>query len=130
LIHLKLLAISFQTSGEQSCTSQEKVKILNEYFCIVFTPDRTDEDLPSIGDSPFPTISQINLQASGITKLLIHLKLQEIPPKFLKMFAEDLSPSLLILFSASLKQGTIPTDWKNATVSPIFKKGPQSDPAN
>jgi len=31
------------------------VKILNEYFCTVFTPERTDEDLPRIGDSPFPT---------------------------------------------------------------------------
>jgi len=106
------------------------VKILNEYFCTIFTPDRTDEDLPSIGDSPFPSISQINLQASGITKLLKGLDPSKaagsdhFPAKFLKMLAEDLTPCLFILFSASLKQGTVPTDWKNATVSPIFKKGP------
>jgi len=91
---------------------------LNEYFCTVFTSDRTDDDLPSIGDSPFPSISQINLQASGITKLLKDLDPSKaagpdhIPAKFLKMFVEDLTPCLFILFSASLKQGTIPTDRK------------------
>ena len=42
----------------------------------------------------------------------------------------NLTPCLFILFSASLKQGIIPTDWKKATVSPIFKKGSRSDPAN
>ena len=127
---------SLERNGQSYTTSQEKARILNEYFCTVFTPDRNDEDLPTIGDSPFSSISKINLQASGITKLLKDLDPSKaagpdhIPAKFLKMFAEDLTPCLFILFSASLKQGIIPTDWKKATVSPIFKKGSRSDPAN
>ena len=102
---------------------------MNDYFCTVFTPDRNNEELPSIGDSPFLSIPKIKLQASGITKLLKDLDPSKaagpdhIPAKFLKLFAEDLTPCLFVLFSASLKQGVIPTDWKKAIVTPIFKKG-------
>ena len=59
---------SLKRDGQSYTTSKEKAKISNEDFCTVFTSDTTDEDLPSIGDSPFPSISQINLQASEITK--------------------------------------------------------------
>ena len=34
-----------------------------------------------------------------------------------------LTPILTLIFSASLKQGKTPDDWKEANVSPIFKKG-------
>jgi len=76
------------------------------------------------------------LQISGITKPLKDLDPSKatgpdnIPAQFLKLFAEDLSPCLFTLFSASLKQGVIPADWKRAMVTPIFKKGLRSDPAN
>ena len=58
---------SLERNGQSYTTSQEKARILNEYFCTVFTPNRNDEDLPSIGDSPFSSISKINLQALGLT---------------------------------------------------------------
>ena len=85
---------------------------------------------------PFQAFSNINLQAFGITKLLKDLDPSKasgpdhIPAKFLNLFAEELTPCLYILFSASLKQGVIPADWKKALITPIFKKGSRSDPAN
>jgi len=53
----------------------------------------------------------IDLQALGITKLLQDLdpskaaRPDNIPARFLKLFAEDLTPCLFIPFSASHKQG-------------------------
>ena len=44
--------------------------------------------------------------------------------------AEELSPSLTLIFTASLQQGKIPQNWKKALVSPIFKKGDQTNPTN
>ena len=44
--------------------------------------------------------------------------------------AEPLTPILTLIFSASLKQGQTPDDWKEANVSRIFKKGDKSQPAN
>ena len=44
--------------------------------------------------------------------------------------AEPLTPLLTLIFSASLKQEQTPDDWKDAKVTPIFKKGDKSQPAN
>ena len=49
---------------------------------------------------------------------------------YLKEIAETLTPILTLIFSASLKQGKTPDDWKEANVSLIFKKGDKSQQAN
>ena len=33
-------------------------------------------------------------------------------------------------FSASLEIGVVPVDWKDAGITPLFKKGKKSDPQN
>ena len=48
----------------------------------------------------------------------------------LKEMAEELSPSLALIFSASLQQGKIPQDWRKALITPLFKKGDQTNPTN
>ena len=53
-----------------------------------------------------------------------------LPSRYLKLIADELIPSLFLLFSASLKQGRIPADWKRAMITPIFKKGLRNDPTN
>jgi len=104
---------TLQKDGKSYTDSQDKARILNDYSCTVFSSD-SDNDLPTIGVSPFPSIAPIVLQPNGIIKLLQDLDSSkaagpdQIPAKFLKLFAEELSPSLFILFSASLKQGAIP----------------------
>ena len=44
----------------------------------------------------------------------------------LKYLARPLS----ILFSASLEFGVVPIDWKDAGITPLFKKGKKSDSQN
>ena len=46
----------------------------------------------------------------------------KLPSKFLKQFANDLTPMLTLIYRASLDQGSIPEDWKKALVTPVFKK--------
>ena len=41
-----------------------------------------------------------------------------------------ISPTLVLVFQASLLQGRVPAEWKSAYVTPIFKKGDKSTPAN
>jgi ribonucleases P/MRP protein subunit RPP40 len=42
----------------------------------------------------------------------------------------ELAWLLTRVMRASLNEGTVPDDWKNANVTPIFKKGRKSDPGN
>ena len=46
------------------------------------------------------------------------------------MAAEPVSFCLQLLFIASLQTGTVPNDWKQANITPVFKKGEQFKASN
>ena len=46
-----------------------------------------------------------------------------IPPKLLKEIVEQISTPLAKLFNLSLEEGIVPSDWKEANIMPLFKKG-------
>ena len=72
----------------------------------------------------------------GVQKLLHGLNLHKaeghdhIPTGLLKEFATELSPVMTLIFQASLQQGEIPADWRQANITPVFKKGDHSVAAN
>ena len=54
----------------------------------------------------------------------------DIKPALLKELRSEIAPVVKTVFEKSLETGTLPKDWVSARVSPIFKKGDKSDPAN
>ena len=54
----------------------------------------------------------------------------KIPTHLLKECTKEIVPSLVLLFRASLKQSIVPTEWKHAFVTPMFKKGDHSLASN
>ena len=46
-----------------------------------------------------------------------------IHARILKVCAANLAYPLSILFDLSYRSGSIPSDWKDANVVPVFKKG-------
>ena len=64
-----------------------------------------------------------------MTKLLQDIKTEKatgpdsIPNLVLKECAKEISPAITSIFQASLETGKLPTDWTNANISPIYKKG-------
>jgi len=53
-----------------------------------------------------------------------------LPSRVLKLLSNQLAPMLTDIFNLSLKEAVLPEDWKNANVTPIFKKGEKADPKN
>ena len=104
---------------------------MNTQFSSVFTTD-DGSDLPVLDPSPYPDIPPIEVLVSGITSLLNELDPtkpsgpDKIPSNLLKLLAYEVSPCLALLFSASLQQSIVPSDWKKASVCPIFKKRPKN----
>jgi hypothetical protein len=46
-----------------------------------------------------------------------------IGPRLLKELTDQLIPALVIIFRRSMAEGTVPEDWRQANITPIFKKG-------
>ena len=121
--------------GVAHSNPQVKANILNNQFAGAFTEEDTSS-LPSLGPSPFPDVPAFKIGRAGVKKLLRGLKPHKasgpdnIPTRFLKEAANELVPALCPILTASLNQGYVPDDWKTADVTPIFKKGDHSTPAN
>ena len=92
--------------------------------------------MPAKGPSPFDQMPPITIAQDGVKKLLLNLKTKKatgpdgLSAQFLKSCANEITPILSLIFQASLKQGITPNAWKEAFVSPIFKKGDRSLASN
>ena len=93
--------------GIKHTTNQAKANVLNYHFSSVFTHDKV-ATLPDMGPSPYPSLPDININIAGVTNLLKEVNPYKatgpncIPAKLLKNMAEELSPSLTLIFTASL----------------------------
>ena len=108
------------------------VDVLTEYFCSVFTT----EDINSLpvpftkfeGDKP-EHLGQLFVTPKMIAKKFKKMKdnkspgVDWIPPKLLKEIVEQISTPLSKLFKLSLEKGIVPSEWKEANITQLFKKG-------
>jgi hypothetical protein len=121
----------------RTCTENtEKANILNKQFESVFT--RESDIPPNLlpETSPYEPMQDITISQQGVLKLLTNLNIYKAPgpdnisPRVLKNLAPSISPILADIFTTSYESGEVPEDWKQANVSPIFKKGNKGDAAN
>lgn len=110
---------------------------LNEHFCSVFNDD-DDDDLPifesSNVDHEMPR--SFHLARDAVIKKLEKLERHKaigvdgVSPYVLRECAEAFATPLLIIFERSMEEGVVPSSWREANVTPIFKKGSRLDPSN
>ena len=117
----------------------QMAEVLNEYFSLVFTT----EDISSL-PVPFTKFEGTKSEHLGqlfVTPEIIAKKIKKmkdnkspgvdgIPPKLLKEIVEQISTPLAKLFNLSLEEGIIPSEWKEANITPLFKKGSRKKPEN
>ena len=105
-------------------TEAEAVNSFNEYFQSVFT--ETDEGFPeykSLGTSP------IIVTCEGVRKMIVGLTKGKAPgPDGLRkedfmIDVDTVSSMLILIYQYSLNTGDVPSAWKLAHVTPVFKKG-------
>lgn len=125
------------SDGKTASTDRDKAEVLNDYFSSVFTVEN-ESDIPDIqvNDVPETPLSDINFDRDDVIKRMKTLNGNKatgpdnIYPKMMKELADELGPVLFDLFVTSISTGEIPRKWKQANVTPIFKKGSRHDPGN
>jgi len=86
-------------------------------------------DIPRLQGLRYPNIADLHISTEGVEKLLCNLNVRkasgpdQIPCRLLKGLAGEISPILTEIFKQSMRDGVIPSIWKNANVTPVFKKG-------
>jgi len=121
---------------QHTTNDQEKVETLSKFFGSVFTEKITDV-IPELLDSNIYYEMQLpDINTTVVEKILRELKVSKSPgpdgiyPRILKEFATELADPLAKIFKASIDSGQLPSYWKIAKVTPIFKKGDKKDPSN
>jgi hypothetical protein len=130
---------NFLRNGQSYTTdSREKANLLNTFFHSVFNP--SDIEPPASFPTPSKTLdnqlSEIELIEEEVAAVLRNLDPNKasgpdgIPCRLLKEVAHEIAPSLCRLFNLSLSLGVVPSEWKFANISPVFKKEDPSIESN
>ena len=124
--------------GSLSESDFDKAETLNNFFASVFT--REDKsNVPSFNEgekSEGALLSDIRVTPEAVKLKLKNLNPSKaqgpdcIPPKVLKELCNELSNPLCHLFNLSIDTGLVPNEWKEGTITAIYKKGARSDPGN
>ena len=117
-----------KVKGVLHSESKNKAQILVEQFYSVFT--KTGNKVLSKLSKQFKyELPGLTITVPGVEKLLRKVNTSKaigpdnISNVILKECASQLAPGLSEIFQNSIDTGKLPTDWTNANISPVFKKG-------
>ena len=108
--------------------SDEKANLLNSYFVEQTVLDEHLANLPEPDNTNDPTLNNIVFSPTEVKDILYSLKLgkatgqDNINNRILKEAALPLANPLCDLFNYSMSKSICPNIWKEANVSPIYKK--------
>ena len=133
---------SLKQEGKLITEPRQKSNSLNKQFQSVFsepvsiTSHQFQNNKYMQDTKTYPIMEDIIITPNGVEKLLTKLDPSkasgpdELKPRILKELAKEISPILSLIFQKSLDTGVVPSDWRTAHVSPIYKKGSKYNPEN
>ena len=141
--HMKKVIADIEIGNIKISSASEMAEAFNCHFANIghdLARDIPSADTDTVPESylisPNATFSFKSCSPNEVRKLLEKLDtkkstgLDNLPSRMLKIAAGVLAPSLAFLFNQSISSGIVPTEWKLARVTPIFKKGKRQDVNN
>ena len=130
----KFLATLKDSAGNIITDDLHKANEFNAYFASVFKPSTNigSDKTTKLNDNTHNTFPFVDLSPSVVYKAMRAAKKslstdpENIPSLFWTKLTSCLSFSASVTFNCSYKYSILPTDWKDANVLPLFKKGDPS----
>ena len=110
--------------------------MLNNYFASQSHINDDNKTLPAPTQIQHEELAHIDITQQDVIDVLSNLNVTKacgpdlISPRLLKEGAFVISKPLTTIFNGSLQQGYFPARWKEANVTPIYKKEDRSSPSN
>jgi len=122
-----------KSKDHETQNDSEVCDVLNGFFTSVFTKDDGLE-MPQMeqmynGDTP---LKNIIISESDVLKAISKLKNESAPgpdkihSRVLKELQHQVAFPLAVIYTCSLQTGEVVGDWKEANITPVFKKGNKS----
>ncbi|PJE77977.1 hypothetical protein CI610_03092 [invertebrate metagenome] len=125
-----------QQNGILTQEDKETANVMVRFFATVFVKD-TNNPPPALRNRVVNgLLNSVEITEEKIVKAVNKLKPNKaagpdnIHPRFIKETINELKESLNLIFNKSFDQSTLPSDWRHAHVTPIYKKGPRNEPGN
>lgn len=123
-------------NGETATTDKHRAELLNKQFVSAFTSESTGW-IPKVTNRTADKVENVTILTEDITKRLQAQNPNKsqgpdgLHPRVLKELAVEIGPIVTLLFQTSVDSGIVPEAWKEAIVSPIYKKkGSKKEPVN
>ncbi len=113
----------------------EMAEELNRFFSIVFTKETLINAPTPIREDIGETMRKVRITPTQIKDVIDDLRADAalgpdgISP-VLKELREVVAEPLSMIFNRSLREVTVPDDWRTGNVTLIYKKGPKGNPGN
>ncbi len=123
-------------NGQVHSDPSRKASILARQFSSVFTIDDANAENTRLHGPSIPPIPDVTISEAGVMKLLKGVNPSkaagpdQIPCRILHELHVELAPVFTALFRTSYTSGKLPSVWKTAWITPVFKKGAKCEAAN
>ncbi|MCG7868088.1 MAG: reverse transcriptase family protein [Candidatus Thiodiazotropha taylori] len=117
-------------------TNTEIAEVLNNYFTEQSTVDDSNATLPNHVIPSYPTLESIHISDQDVKDSISLLKVNKAPgpdlisPKLIKEGVDQLKAPLREIYNKSLHLQQFPDPWKDANVTPVYKKDSPTNPSN
>ena len=123
--------------GSYTSNDQEAAEALNEQYFDTFTKENIT-NIPDIDKKPIRSdpLRNFNINRERVLKAIKNLKINKSPgidgihPRVLKEIAEVISDPIALIYKKSLDESELPRQWKDAEITPIYKKEQRNLPKN
>ncbi|CAH8429665.1 unnamed protein product [Dicrocoelium dendriticum] len=123
------------TTNGYTHTAKEAANALRAQYFPIFQGVQASTYIPPLVTPP-PVLSNVTFTAEMVLQKLLSLRPHSSPgadnihPKTLQVAAIHLAEPLAALFQRGFDENIVPSRWKQGVITPIYKAGSRSDPAN